>query len=448
MKLSIKLFLSSALVAVVCAVPVNSFAADISMSDLLNKVRAGRSSDAAENSRREAAFQADAARQEQLIRTAQAEVARLEQQSAQLESEFNQNELAVNEKKAQRDERLGSLKELFGHLTGAAGDMRTRFQGSITSSQFPDREAFLTGLIKKMNDDTDLPTMEEIERLWFEMHNELTASGQVAKYTTKIGTEQQEVVRVGLFNLLQGNDYVGYESGISTILARQPSGVPNAGALQSANPGDLIPVGIDPTGPKGGNFLKALINTPTMLERWQSGKTVGYLITIVGILGVLLAIWRWLAISGISGKVKRQLKNKAISDKNPLGRVLKVAADNPNSDNESLELKLGEQIIKERPAIMKGINLLKVIAMVAPLMGLLGTVTGMIKVFSDIVIYGAGDPSTMAGGISLALVTTVLGLCVAIPMLLLHTLVNSKAKSVLHVLEEQSAGIVAQRTGR
>ena len=448
MKLSIKLLLSTALVAVVCAVPVNSFAAEISMTDLLNKVRQGRSSDAAENARRESEFQRDAARQEQRIREAQAEVARLEQESATLEAEFNRNELAVNEKKIQRDERLGSLKELFGHLTGAAGDMRTRFKGSITSSQFPDREQFLTGLIKKMNDDTDLPTMEEIETLWLEMHQELTASGQVAKYTAKIGTEQKEVVRVGLFNLLTDGNYVGYENGSSTILARQPSGVPNASALQSAAVGALVPVGIDPTGPKGGNFLKALINTPTMLERWKSGKTVGYLITIVGILGVLLAIWRWLAISGISGKVKRQLKEKAISDQNPLGRVLKVAADNPNSDNESLELKLGEQIIKERPAIMKGINLLKVIAMVAPLMGLLGTVTGMIKVFSDIVIYGAGDPSTMAGGISLALVTTVLGLCVAIPMLLLHTLVNSKAKSVLHVLEEQSAGIVAQRTGR
>jgi len=447
MKTLIKLLLP-AIVVGLTAIPVNGFAADISMSELLNKVRAGRAADASENARREGEFQRDAARQEQLIRQAQAEVARLEQQSAQLESEFNQNELAVNEKKAQRDERLGSLKELFGHLTGAAGDMRTRFKGSITTSQFPDREGFLTGLIKKMNDDTDLPTMEEIERLWFEMHQELTASGEVAKYTTKIGTEQKEVVRVGLFNLLTDGQYVGFDNGISSVLARQPSGTPNASALQSAGVGEIKPVAIDPTGPKGGGFLKALINTPTMLERWKSGKTVGYLITIVGILGVLLAIWRWLAISAISGKVKRQLKDKAISDKNPLGRVLKVAADNPNSDNESLELKLGEQIIKERPAIMKGINLLKVIAMVAPLMGLLGTVTGMIKVFSDIVIYGAGDPSTMAGGISLALVTTVLGLCVAIPMLLLHTLVNSKAKSVLHVLEEQSAGIVAERTGR
>ena len=190
MKNTIKLLLPTLLV-LGFMLPTTTIAAEISMSELLSKVRAGRAADAAENSRREAAFKADAAQQEALIRQAQAEVTRMEAESTRLEAEFNQNELAVNEKKIQRDQRLGSLKELFGHLTGAAGDMRTRFRGSITTSQFPNREVFLTDLIKKMNDDTDLPTMEEIEQLWFEMHQELTASGQVAKYDTKIGTENQ-----------------------------------------------------------------------------------------------------------------------------------------------------------------------------------------------------------------------------------------------------------------
>ncbi len=459
MKATIKLLLP-ALLVFGFALPTTSIAADISMSELLSKVRAGRAADAEVNRQREAAFSADAAQQEALIRQAQSQVAQMEAESSRLEAEFNQNESAVTAKKQQRDERLGSLKELFGHLTGAAGDMRTRFRNSITTSQFNKsftdengveqlpRIDFLTALIKKMNDDTDLPSMEEIERLWFEMHQELTASGQVTKYDTAIGTGDQQVVRVGLFNLLTDGQYVGYDNGISSVLARQPGKVPNPSDIQGASVGQIVPVGIDPTGPKGGGFLKALINTPTFMERWNSGGLVGYMITALGVVGVLLAIWRWLAISGISGRVKRQLKTKTISDKNPLGRILKVAADNPGSDNESLELKLGEQIIKERPSLMRGINLLKVIAMVAPLMGLLGTVTGMIRVFSDIVIYGAGDPSVMAGGISLALVTTVLGLCVAIPMLLLHSLVNGKAKSVQHVLEEQSAGIIAERTGR
>ena len=103
-------------------------------------------------------------------------------------------------------------------------------------------------------------------------------------------------------------------------------------------------------------------------------------------------------------------------------------------------------MLKERPAIESGLGLLKIIAMVAPLMGLLGTVTGMIVTFQAITLFGTGDPKTMAGGISAALVTTVLGLCVAIPTVLLHALINSPAQRVLHILEEQSAGIVAEQT--
>ena len=134
-------------------------------------------------------------------------------------------------------------------------------------------------------------------------------------------------------------------------------------------------------------------------------------------------------------------------ENNALGRVLLVAENSATSDPDSLELKLGEAILKEGPRINAGLSLLKIIAMVAPLLGLLGTVTGMIIVFQAITIYGAGDPKAMAGGISSALVTTVLGLVVAIPTLLAHTVLNTKARNLLHILREQSAGILAQRAG-
>jgi len=77
-------------------------------------------------------------------------------------------------------------------------------------------------------------------------------------------------------------------------------------------------------------------------------------------------------------------------------------------------------------------------------------VIGMILTFQAITLFGTGDPKTMAGGISTALMTTVLGLCVAIPTVLLHALVNSQSKSLIHLIDEQSAGIVAdhaERTG-
>jgi len=207
-------------------------------------------------------------------------------------------------------------------------------------------------------------------------------------------------------------------------------------------------VGIDPTGAAGGGFLKAIINTPTLEERWHQGRQVGYIITGIGVFALLVALWRFLALGGISAKISRQLKRKEINTNNPLGRILKAAKDNQDADTESLELHLGEAILKESPKINSGLSLLKIIAMVAPLLGLLGTVTGMIIVFQAITIYGAGDPKAMAGGISSALVTTVLGLVVAIPTLLLHTMLSGKAKQLLHVLEQQTAGIVAERAGR
>ena len=432
------------------SVPVAGLAADeaLSMSKLLQQVKEGRSKDAAENKKREKAFIAEKARQVARIRQAMADVEALESRSTKLENQFNTNELLVEEKRKQRDERLGSLKELFGHLTGAAADTRSRFRNSITTSQFPDRETFLSGLIKKMNSDTDLPTLEEIERVWFELHQEMTESGRVVKYSIAVGTEKErEVVRVGLFNLVSNGDYLAYDSNSRSVsvLPRQPVGLAEGvTALQSSSNG-VTPIGIDPTGAAGGGFLKAIINTPTLEERWHQGRQVGYIITGVGAFAVLIALWRFLILTFTSIKIRLQLKREKIKTNNALGRILKVAEDNRGSDTESLELKLGEAILKESPKIQSGLSLLKIIAMVAPLLGLLGTVTGMIIVFQAITIYGAGDPKAMAGGISSALVTTVLGLIVAIPTLLMHTMLYAKAKNLLHILEEQSAGIVAER---
>ena len=422
----------------------------LSMKQLLQQVKQGRAQDAAANKKREQEFLNEKAQQEARIRAAQAEIARLEAKSLELEQQFNANELLVEEKRKQRDERLGSLKELFGHLTGAAGDMRSRFRNSITTSQYPDREAFLSDLIKKMNSDTDLPTLDEIEQVWFELHREMTESGRVVKYNTRVGTEtDREIVRIGLFNLVSNGDYLAYDPDTQGVfvLPRQPAGLSgNVQDLQNASSG-ITPVGIDPTGAAGGGFLKAIINTPTLVERWKQGRVVGYIISIIGVIALLIAAWRFLILSKVSKQIKKQLNTKA-SDDNPLGRVLKVAIDNRSSDTESLELKLDEAILKETPKINLGLALLKIIAMVAPLLGLLGTVTGMIIVFQAIVIHGAGDTQAMAGGISSALVTTVLGLIVAIPVLLLHTMLHSKAKNLLHILEEQSAGIIAQRASQ
>merc|ERR1712138_224 len=125
------------------------------------------------------------------------------------------------------------------------------------------------------------------------------------------------------------------------------------------------------------------------------------------------------------------------------GRILKVYQANKGTDAENLELKLDEAILRELPKIDSGINVIKIFAAIAPLLGLLGTVLGMIATFQTITLFGTGDPRMMAGSISMALVTTAQGIIAALPLILTHSIVASKSKSIVHILDEQTAGIIA-----
>ena len=195
-----------------------------------------------------------------------------------------------------------------------------------------------------------------------------------------------------------------------------------------------------------GGILALLVESPTITERINQGGIVGYCIIALGLVGLFIAIWRWLSLSKDSKKVTAQLSSQTASSDNPLGRVLSAYDETKGADTETVELKLSEAALKEMPNLTKGLLFIKVIAAVAPLMGLLGTVTGMIKTFQVITLYGAGDPKLMAGGISQALMTTVLGLCVAIPMVLLHTVVSGQSRKIINILQSQSAGIVAKHS--
>lgn len=425
-----------------------------SLDQLLQMVKESRIAETKEAQQREAEFRRQKANQAELLRQAERTLANEEARAEKLDAKFEQQELLVQQKRAQLDERLGSLKELFGHLTSTAGDLRSALDTSLVSAQYGDRTDFLAELIEKMNSETRLPSIEEIERLWFEIQRETIESGKVVKFDAVVASpggekEQREVVRIGNYNLVSNGKYLTFDPKSGTIaeLTRQPSRAIRSSAqeLQNSESG-FTQVGLDPTGPSGGGLMAALINSPSLTERWHQGGIVGYIITAVGVFGLLLAAWRFIALSGITSRVNSQMKSDRANTNNPLGRVLKVAEDNPGIDTESLELKLEEAVLKERPPIEAGLTLLKIISMVAPLMGLLGTVTGMIQTFQAITVFGAGDPKTMAGGISSALVTTVLGLIVAIPTVLLHTWLNGKAQRIIHILDERSAGIIAAKS--
>ena len=440
------------------AVPVAAQQPAQSIDDLLKRVQQGEVTEKRENREREQRFQQDKASQQKVLADAQAQRAALEQRSDALETQFEENELRVADLTEQFDKRLGSLKELFGVLQQVAGDTRAQFENSITSTQpsirdgnDPDRVQFLADLAAKMGTASKLASIEEIERLWFEMLNEMQETGRVVSYRAPVilGDGQQtelDVTRVGVFNLITDGKYLQYtpETGNITELARQPQQVrfvKTTADLAKADSG-MVTFALDPT---RGQILSLLIQEPDLRERIDQGGTVGYIIIALGAVGMLLAVWRWVALFITGTKVRAQLKKETPSTDNPLGRVLKVADDNRGVDRETLELKLGEAIYKERPALDRALPFIKIISVVAPLLGLLGTVTGMIVTFQAITLFGTGDPKLMAGGISQALVTTVLGLVVAIPTVLLHTLVSGRSRSIQQVLQEQAAGIVAER---
>lgn len=422
------------------------------LDQLLKQVEQGRATDAKEHAERERRFQADKAGQEAMLRDARNKRAAEERRSEQLEGTFEGNEVKIADLQDQLNKRLGSLKELFGVLQQVSGDTNAQFQNSITSAQFrdSDRSEFLMELGAKMGTSSKLASIDEIERLWLELMTEMRESGRVVRFDAPVivstGDEvQMPVVRAGVFNLITDGKYLQYSSDTGNIaeLPRQPQQsrfVASTAKLFNA-PEGKVAFALDPT---RGQILSLLMEEPTFKERVDQGGTVGYVIIALGILALFLAIWRLLALWIMGAKVNSQLKSPEPKDNNPLGRVLKVAAENRNKDRETLELKLSEAIFKERPALERALAFLKIISVVAPLMGLLGTVTGMINTFQAITLFGTGDPKLMAGGISQALVTTVQGLVVAIPVVLLHTIVSGRSRKIMHILQEQSAGIVAE----
>ncbi|MGD9264660.1 MAG: MotA/TolQ/ExbB proton channel family protein [Lysobacterales bacterium] len=434
------------------AVTVSAQAATaVSLDELLEAVKTGRVKDAAENQARLDEFRANRAEQTRRLNDMRAEQRRQEQLSARLEQQFEDNDVRIIDMERAFQERLGGLKELFGVLQQASGDARGNFENSVTQVQFPDRNDFLLEFAKKMGSSNRLASMEEIERLWFELQNEMTETGKVVTFTTNVvnanGEEQQrDVTRIGAFNVVSDGKYLEFvpETGRLVELQRQPQSryINRIEPLTEASSG-LHAIGLDPT---RGQLLGLLVQSPSLTERIAQGKTVGYVIITLGIIGVLIAIWRVLALSAISAKVKSQIKHfDKPKSNNALGRVLMVYNEAKDGDIETIELRLGEAILRETPKFNSMLPLLKIISVVAPLLGLLGTVTGMIVTFQAITLYGAGDPKLMAGGISTALVTTVLGLCVAIPTVFLHTLVASRARRLGQILQEEAAGMLAER---
>ncbi|WP_448210945.1 MotA/TolQ/ExbB proton channel family protein [Colwellia sp. MEBiC06753] len=415
------------------------------LDKLLEQVKADRISEAKLDKQREAEFTAARADKQALLNKAKAELKAQQDRNARLTKEYAENEITLAQKEQELDNAQGTLGEMFGVSRSAAADAYGMISTSIVSAQFPGRGDALN----RIANSKEIPGLPDLEELWFALQTEMTESGKIAQFQTEVtsldGTKSQETVtRIGTFNLVSDNGYLFFNDELNQVqpLAKQPAGYISGTASSFFNTtSGYAPVYVDPS---RGAILALETRKRTLMEFYHQGAEVGYGITVLLVIGLLIALERVLVLTAVSSKMKAQQKNMdKPNSNNPLGRLLQVYQENKGADAETLELKLDEAILRETPTVDRGINIIKMFAAIAPLMGLLGTVIGMIMTFQTITLFGTGDPKIMAGNISLALVTTALGLIAALPLILVHSVVAGKAKAVLHKLDEQAAGLIA-----
>ena len=319
---------------------------------------------------------------------------------------------------------------------------------SLVSLEYPERRETVQALAQS----TEVPTIEEMRALWQLLIQEIAESGRVTKFEQEVISPSgevrvAEVVRVGTFNAITGDKYLTHLIDENTLseLPRQPVSYARSSAMTLSESSDeATTFSLDPS---RGALLGLLVQTPSLMERVQQGKVIGFIIIFGTLVGLLLVLERWMRLARIEGRIKRQLGDMgSVLDDNPVGRVLGAYYENMHlQDLETISRKMEAVIVKDVSAITRGLPIIKVLATVAPLTGLLGTVVGMIETFQSITLFGTGDPKLMAGGISMALITTVLGLVAAIPLLISHTFLTSKAGLLSKIIGEQAAGLVATK---
>ena len=424
----------------------------LNLDELLELVKAGKFAESEDATKRENKFSKEKNRQQTLLANAKKERAKLEAIATTLETRFEANDAKLTLLEEQLKTRLGSLYETFGHLQGVASDTEDYFKTAITSGQFgKEREIFLGDLARKMGEGVSVATIEEIERLWYELSRELVASGNVQRFSATVVDNEgeasvEDVVRIGNFNAVAEGRYLTYLSkrGAFETLPKQPGRYLDGTYDVFDEDSGFVQFAVDPTGPQGGALLVNLISLPSFFEQIQYGRITGYTIIVLFLIAIGVFGWRFYALFTINGNVKKQAAGET-ADENPLSRIFDVA-DKNKTDTETLELKLSEQILIERADIDQYIWVVRLISVISPLLGLFGTIIGMINTFQAITLFGTGDPKTMAGGISEALVTTMLGLMCAIPTTFMAAALSNYSKGILAILEEQSTGMVAVRS--
>ena len=417
------------------------------LEQLLQKIKKDQIASRPELRERENRFLKARDQQKALLKSALSELNKEEQILKSLQAEFEKQDQELSQLEEKLALTMGALGELFGVVKQTAGETKALFENSVVSAQYKNRFDFM----KKISAKKNLPNSSDLEMLWFLIQQEMTESGKVTQFKQEVikangKTETQNIIRVGSFNLVSKGRYLIYDNETQKVveLTRQPDRrfLSLAKKLEKAKKHKIHAFGIDPS---RGSLLSLLIQTPNFFERVSQGGIIGYFILFLFLCGLFLSGKKYLKLQTQEQLLKKQINSKDILKNNPLGEMIQTFMEFKEEKQENLELKMEEAIIQKTSYLRKGLSTIKLLSSIAPLLGLLGTVTGMIATFQSITLFGTGDPKLMAGGISQALVTTALGLVAAIPLVFIHNFLSGKASSLISIYEEQSLGLIARK---
>ncbi|MEZ5920688.1 MAG: MotA/TolQ/ExbB proton channel family protein [Parvularculaceae bacterium] len=429
------------------AAPAQPAAKQLTLDQVLQAVRKEHSESSAENRQREQRFLAERNNQQALLNQVRSQVVAAGNESTRLEGVMSDNQKEIDTLDQDLATKQGQFQELFGAARSAAADLTAQLEQSLISSEYPGRADEL----REVAQTDTLPTETQLRYLWTTFVQQIAEQSKVVTFDAQVaqanGTAaDKEITRIGPFVAFSDGKYLTYDTtlGQLSFLARQPAGWVTGAAksVENAKGDNFVRGVIDPS---LGKLLGLIVETPGLQERIKQGGPIGSLTIGLGILAFLWGVFRWFTLSTTASAVKAQARRAKPSKSNPLGRVMLAyeAVENKN-DVGAIEAALDDAILKEIPKLESGLSLVKIISNVAPLLGLLGTVIGMVITFQSITLFGTGDPQIMASGISIALMTTVIGLVVSIPLVLLHAFASGAASRVTQILEEQAAGIIAE----
>lgn len=403
------------------------------IQELLNQVQVNKSIYKNDDSKRIAEFLELVDERQLILNKTKADLKNEQARNTRLELSFEKNEKELAELQERLQIKIGVLGELFGVARQFSGELFASTENGFTFYENPKRPDRLKEIGK-----IQVHNLSQLEELWLAYFGEIASSGEVKKVSTNVIDESGisstgEIVRYGLFSAAHDGGYVTPSSELNgfKLLQRQPESSITRTLSKHSKADEYSSVAIDPT---RGFLLSLYLDKASWFQRISQGKSIGYVIILIGLIGLAFSIWKIRTLA--------QKRTELDSDESIIQEM--IAKTKNNTSYESKENILDELILNYSANVEKGVSWIKFFAAVAPLLGLLGTVIGMIETFQAITLFGTGDPKQMAGGISQALVTTMLGLIVAAPLLGFYTFISDKVSSLIQVVEEKASYILSK----